>query len=281
MFSFFLSFLFFFSTTSTRNPTDKSLQVLVHGLFDVVAGEPTADVLLGALLAMRKALLSFQQLLVAGVVPQRQILDEASAARLLNILLHALSHANHNVVTASLEALQQLAKVLKRDLLAWFRAPAICRRCVRRLAFTLAVSGGSAARVSVHALALGCLATIIAYEPALLRLYVPRLAEQAMGTAGLWHCVCVCFFFVFFCSKTNWQLWKATDTAQADNDNDINIDSEFDSKSDINSMPVHVLVSRFLAHSDPMVLLFWSCSSLFFSKHIFFCNCRSAETHIS
>lgn len=39
---------------------------------------------------------------------------------------------NHNIVTTALEALQQMLKVLKRELLVWFRNPAVCNRSVTR-----------------------------------------------------------------------------------------------------------------------------------------------------
>ena len=57
-----------------------------------------------------------------------QLLDERATAQLIAFLELTLSNSNHNVVTASLEALQQLLRILRRDLL---RVRACVRACVR------------------------------------------------------------------------------------------------------------------------------------------------------
>lgn len=88
--------------------------------------------LLGGLLTVRRTLISYQGAL-RTISPQRQLLDEKAASHLLAFLLDALDHSNHNVVTGSLEALQQLLKILKRDLIPWFREPGRCDRLVLAL----------------------------------------------------------------------------------------------------------------------------------------------------
>lgn len=62
-----------------------------------------------------------------------QLLDVHTTDKLFRFLLECLSSSNHNVVTSSLETLQQLLGMLKRQLLKWFRQPQRCADCVRQL----------------------------------------------------------------------------------------------------------------------------------------------------
>lgn len=80
------------------------LLMLISGTFFT----PSADLLLGALLGFRKAMISYLQ---DRNAPYKQILDLNSVQQLYDLLMRALSHEVHNVVSASLEALQQLLKV--------------------------------------------------------------------------------------------------------------------------------------------------------------------------
>lgn len=151
------------------------LTVLVKELFLLVDGAGTseeeipADVLLGALLGFRKTMLSYQTV-CKTVIPQKQLLDKELTSKLFHTLVLMLDHKVHNVVTSSLEALQQLLKILRRNLVDWFRSPEISGLCIQKLGGLLLTS--DSVRVSIRALALSCLTSVALYEPACLRGYV-------------------------------------------------------------------------------------------------------------
>ena len=151
------------------------LTILVRNLFILVndsKNPDTADtaVLLGGLLGFRKAMLSYQKV-CKTVTPQKQLLDEDLTNKLFSVLVDMLEHEVHNVVTASLEALQQFLKILRRHLLTWFRTPEVYGRVVDKLGHILLSKGK--VRVSIRALALSCLTNVILYEPAGLRHHIP------------------------------------------------------------------------------------------------------------
>ena len=131
--------------------------------------EVPADVLLGALLGFRKAMLSYQNV-CKTVIPQKQLLDEQLTNKLFHTLIFMLDHKVHNVVTSSLEALQQLLKILRRDLIGWFRSADVSGLCIQKLGGLLLTN--DKVRVSIRALALSCLTSVALYEPACLRGYV-------------------------------------------------------------------------------------------------------------
>lgn len=133
------------------------------------AEDVPADVLLGALLGFRKAMLSYQTV-CKTVIPQKQLLDEHLTNELFHTLISMLDHKVHNVVTSSLEALQQLLKILRRDLIGWFRSVAVSGLCIQKLGGLLLTA--DKVRVSIRALALSCLTSVALYEPACLRGYV-------------------------------------------------------------------------------------------------------------
>ena len=147
------------------------LSQLVNSLFMLI-GEAEAmgstEAMLGALLGFRRAMISYQTELNAPF--KKDIMDLPSVQQLFGSLMKALQHENHNIVTGSLEALQQLLKILKGDLLIWFRSSEMGRKCIEELGRMLLSEAKT--RVSVRALALSCMTNAILHEPAGLRFMV-------------------------------------------------------------------------------------------------------------
>ena len=145
----------------------------LFGQFDLCQG-PGEDAIaarLGALLGFRRILLAYQSV-SRTVRPRQRLYDAYLAGRLLQMLLDSLDDPMPNIVTASLEALQEFFKVLDGELLAWFRQPEVCNGCMLRIAAI--ILGEAAVRVSVRALALSCLTTTVLHNPAGLRLRLPE-----------------------------------------------------------------------------------------------------------
>jgi len=154
------------------------MKVLLNSTFLLAPGaEASDDMRLGALLGFRKVLAKYQTMPPAP--PGQELLDETTLERLYGLLLDCIAHANHNVVTGSLETLQQLLPMLEAPLVAWVGHPIRCRALVRLL--SMLVLADAKTRVSVKVVALGCLKWLFHMQPGAFRLRIPDLGGRPVS----------------------------------------------------------------------------------------------------
>lgn len=149
------------------------MKVLLNSTF-LLAPETDSgdDGRLGALLGFRKVLVKYQSMPPAPA--GQELLDEITLERLYEMLCSCFTHPNHNIVTGSLETLQQLLPMLDKSLVLWMKQPTRCFELARLLASLVLGSGKT--RVSIKVVALGCLKHLFQMQPATFRL---RLREPS------------------------------------------------------------------------------------------------------